>query len=583
MTELICKRLLLLTVLFGLAGCVTTQGTPESNLGHVGEKTFCVDDVADIGDFRYVKVNDKLLAAEITKLEGRSGFFSLVACYDKNVPIKAQGDFFDAPRVTFLTKSSAWSEAALSDTLKNSGYQFLYLNSVVDAGMRVVPYPSLAHTDLKKISLSARNLSIRQFNNISSSTQPEPIRLDGLEAYQFSVTGVPKGVAMELTYLYTHVKTPLSLIAMESWVLPVNFDKTRSLLTNLIWNLKVGGTELASYRENSADKPKSDFKKTMTPIRVPAQVQAEIKTDLSDNRPRWSGGQLMTPDPAEAASMAKVPIQPDVKPLTELEHLREEAEFAKRYQAELKAELVAAQQAQIKPVPVATSTKAGNRVALVIGNAAYKSSPLANPVNDATDMAKSLRALGFDVVERTNITIKQIGRTLRAFRTKIKPGDVALVFYAGHGLQINGENYLPAVDADIVGEDDVPNQSLSTRQIMDVLADSKSSMNLVFLDACRDNPYARSFRSSTRGLSRENAPSGTLLSYATRPGSVAADGTGRNGLYTSVLLKAMEEKDQPIELLLKQVVSGVFQASNGSQEPWMEGSIRGNFCFGGCR
>jgi len=583
MIELICKRVLLSAVLFGLAGCVTTQGTPESNLGHVGEKTFCVDDMADIGDFRYVKVNDKLLAAEITKLEGRSGFFSLVACYDKNVPIKAQGDFFDAPRVTFLTKSSAWSEAALSDTLKNSGYQFLYLNSVVDAGMRVVPYPSLAHTDLKKISLSARNLSIRQFNNISSSTQPEPIRLDGLEAYQFSVTGVPKGVAMELTYLYTHVKTPLSLIAMESWVLPVNFDKTRSLLTNLIWNLKVGGTELASYRENSADKPKSDFKKTMTPIRVPAQVQAEIKTDLSDNRPRWSGGQLMTPDPAEAASMAKVPIQPDVKPLTELEHLREEAEFAKRYQAELKAELVAAQQAQIKPVPVATSTKAGNRVALVIGNAAYKSSPLANPVNDATDMAKSLRALGFDVVERTNITIKQIGRTLRAFRTKIKPGDVALVFYAGHGLQINGENYLPAVDADIVGEDDVPNQSLSTRQIMDVLADSKSSMNLVFLDACRDNPYARSFRSSTRGLSRENAPSGTLLSYATRPGSVAADGTGRNGLYTSVLLKAMEEKDQPIELLLKQVVSGVFQASNGSQEPWMEGSIRGNFCFGGCR
>ncbi len=223
------------------------------------------------------------------------------------------------------------------------------------------------------------------------------------------------------------------------------------------------------------------------------------------------------------------------------------------------------------------------RVALVIGNAAYKSSPLANPVNDATDMAKSLRALGFDVVLRTNITSKQIGRTLRAFRTKIKPGDVALVFYAGHGLQINGENYLPAVDADIVGEDDVPNQSLSTRQILDVLADSKSSMNLVFLDACRDNPYARSFRSATRGLTRENAPSGTLMSFATRPGSVAADGTGRNGLYTSVLLKAMEEKNQPIEQVLKQVVRGVTAASNGAQEPWMEGSVTGDFCFGSCR
>jgi hypothetical protein len=229
-----------------------------------------------------------------------------------------------------------------------------------------------------------------------------------------------------------------------------------------------------------------------------------------------------------------------------------------------------------------THIKKPNRVALVIGNAAYKSSPLANPVNDAQDMAKSLRALSFDVVERTNITSKQIGRTLRAFRTKIKPGDVALVFYAGHGLQINGQNYLPAVDADILGEEDVPNQSLSTLQIMDVLADSGSSMNLVFLDACRDNPYARGFRSATRGLSRENAPSGTLISYATRPGSVAADGTGRNGLYTSVLLKAMEEKNQPIEQVLKQVVRGVTAASNGAQEPWMEGSLVGDFCFGSC-
>ncbi len=227
-------------------------------------------------------------------------------------------------------------------------------------------------------------------------------------------------------------------------------------------------------------------------------------------------------------------------------------------------------------------SETAGRVALVIGNAAYKASPLANPVNDAQDMAKSLRALGFDVVERTNITSKQIGRTLRAFRTKIKPGDVALVFYAGHGLQINGENYLPAVDADIVGEEDVPNQSLSTRQIKDVLAESKTSMNLVFLDACRDNPYARSFRSATRGLSRENAPSGTLISYATRPGGVAADGTGRNGLYTSVLLKAMEETNPPIEQVLKQVVRGVTAASNGAQEPWMEGSLVGDFCFGSC-
>ena len=231
---------------------------------------------------------------------------------------------------------------------------------------------------------------------------------------------------------------------------------------------------------------------------------------------------------------------------------------------------------------VAFSQQKEQRIALVIGNSAYKVSPLKNPVNDARDMANSLRGYGFTVIERNNLTVKQIGSTLREFRSKLTAGSVALVFYAGHGVQIKGENYLPAVDADIVGEEDVPNQSLSTRQIMDVLADAKSRMNLVFLDACRDNPFARSFRSSSRGLGRENAPSGTLISFATRPGSTAADGDGRNGLYTSVLLQQIKNTDQPIEQVLKRVVTGVKAASKGQQEPWMEGSIEGDFCFGQC-
>lgn len=221
------------------------------------------------------------------------------------------------------------------------------------------------------------------------------------------------------------------------------------------------------------------------------------------------------------------------------------------------------------------------RIALVIGNGAYINSPLKNPVNDARDMASKLRRLGFDVVERHNLQTRQIGGTLREFRSKLAPGAVALVFYAGHGLQIKGDNYLPAVDADINSEEDVPNQSLAMRQIMDVLDESKTRLNLVFLDACRNNPYARSFRSADRGLARISAPSGTLISYATRPGSFAADGGGRNGLYTSKLLKQMDSNLQ-IELVLKRVVGEVKAASQGRQEPWMEGSIEGNFCFAGC-
>ena len=222
------------------------------------------------------------------------------------------------------------------------------------------------------------------------------------------------------------------------------------------------------------------------------------------------------------------------------------------------------------------------RVALVIGNSAYKQGPLRNPVNDARDMAARLRSLGFTVIERSNLGIKQIGSTLREFRAKLTPGSVALVFYAGHGVQIKGENYLPAVDAEISGEEDVPNQSLAVRQIMDVLGDAKTRLNLVFLDACRDNPYARTFRTASRGLSKENAPSGTLISFATRPGSLAADGVGKNGLYTGALLLAMNDANRPIEQILKTVVTSVKAGSKNLQEPWMEGSIEGEFCFGDC-
>lgn len=219
------------------------------------------------------------------------------------------------------------------------------------------------------------------------------------------------------------------------------------------------------------------------------------------------------------------------------------------------------------------------RVALVIGNSAYQKSPLKNPVNDAVDVSAKLRALGFEVIERTNLKSSQIGRTLREFRARLAPGSVALFFYAGHGLQIKGENYLPAVDADIEGEEDVPNQSIAVRQVMDVMEDAKTRLNLAFLDACRNNPYNRGFRSAGDGLARISAPAGTLISFATRPGSVAADGAGRNGLYTTHLLTAIEAPNLPVELMLKRVTSGVKGASRGMQEPWMEGSIDGDFYF----
>lgn len=222
---------------------------------------------------------------------------------------------------------------------------------------------------------------------------------------------------------------------------------------------------------------------------------------------------------------------------------------------------------------------AENRVALIIGNASYASSPLTNPVNDARAMNARLQSLGFKTVLRENITQKQIGAALREFRANLAPGAEALFFYAGHGLQIKGVNYLPAVDADISAEEDVPTQSIDVNKVLEIMEAAKTRLNLVFLDACRNNPFSRRFRSQEGGLAKMNAPSGTIISFATRPGSVAADGEGSNGLYTEHLLKAIDEAGVPIEQVLKKVLVAVKKASRGKQEPWLEGGIEGEFYF----
>jgi hypothetical protein len=232
-------------------------------------------------------------------------------------------------------------------------------------------------------------------------------------------------------------------------------------------------------------------------------------------------------------------------------------------------------------VKVATPDQSTQKLALVIGNATYKSSPLKNPVNDARSMSAKLKELGFDVIEYENLQQKQLGKVLRDFRTQLHPGAVALFFYAGHGLQLKGVNYLPAVDAEIESEEDIPLQSLDMNKVFDVMAESQTRLNLVFLDACRNNPYTRSFRSTAGGLAKVDAPSGTMISFATRPGSVARDGDGKNGLYTQNLLVAMDTPNLPVEQMIKRVVTGVKLASNGQQEPWIEGSIEGDFYFRG--
>jgi formylglycine-generating enzyme required for sulfatase activity len=223
------------------------------------------------------------------------------------------------------------------------------------------------------------------------------------------------------------------------------------------------------------------------------------------------------------------------------------------------------------------------RLALVIGNKDYAVGPLKNPLNDAEAMAAALGGpggLGFQVTLVRNLKRDDIGRTVEGFASRIRPGDDVVVFYAGHGLQVKGVNYLPAVDARINVESDVPLNSLNLNELLLRLDEAKAGVRLLLVDACRDNPYSRGFRSTARGLARvEGAPSGTLMHFATRPGGVADDGQGSNGVYTAELLKHLRTPNLPVESMLKRVASGVRQATGGSQQPWTEGALDGDFYF----
>jgi len=232
----------------------------------------------------------------------------------------------------------------------------------------------------------------------------------------------------------------------------------------------------------------------------------------------------------------------------------------------------------VRGKPAATKER---KTALVIGNSAYLSSPLKNPANDARVMAKALRDLGFTVDERTNLGQGEMKLAIESFGRSIKEGGVGLFYYAGHGMQVNGRNYLIPVDADIQGEAEVDIKAVDAGAVLAKMDMAQNSMNIVILDACRNNPFSRSFRSANLGLASMNAPSGTLIAYATAPGSVASDGTGQNGLYTQELVKAVRKPGLKIEDAFKQVRSGVQGQTGGKQVPWESSSLVGDFYFAG--
>ncbi|MFN0299079.1 MAG: caspase domain-containing protein [Burkholderiales bacterium] len=229
-----------------------------------------------------------------------------------------------------------------------------------------------------------------------------------------------------------------------------------------------------------------------------------------------------------------------------------------------------------------TSVFAANdapRHALVIGNSQYKSSPLPNASNDARAISKTLSAVGFRVRSLENASQKQMMEAIRAFGDDIKGGSVGLFYFAGHGIQVKGRNFLIPSDANITREDEVPYQSVDAGQVLDKMESAKNSVNIMILDACRNNPFARSSRSSTVGLAQMDAPVGTLIAFATAPGAEASDGVGDHGVYTENMLKHMTQPGLKIEDLFKRVRVGVRNDTKNKQIPWENTSLEGDFYF----
>ena len=220
------------------------------------------------------------------------------------------------------------------------------------------------------------------------------------------------------------------------------------------------------------------------------------------------------------------------------------------------------------------------RLALIIGNGRYALAPLRNPGNDAKAISGELREFGFKVDLQVDAGRAQMTEAIQAFGNELaKSKGVGLFYYAGHGVQLAWRNYLIPVDAAIERLEDVRDKAVELNSLLQGLIKARNPMNVIILDACRDNPFGTKVPTELKGLSQFDAPPGSLLAYATSPGNTAADGEGENGLYTENLLREVKVPEAKIEDIFKRVRLNVRLKSEGQQIPWESTSLEEDFYF----
>lgn len=236
-----------------------------------------------------------------------------------------------------------------------------------------------------------------------------------------------------------------------------------------------------------------------------------------------------------------------------------------------------------------SAVAANNKMALVIGNSNYKhAEKLINPAKDAKAIAEQLRSLGFEVLEKSDLTLRQMKVAITDYNTMLDENSVSVVYYAGHGVQKDNRNYLIPIDANIVRSYEIEFTSIDLQLALSAIDDANPKLNLVLLDACRDNPFEKKITGINRGsnqssgLTAVNGIHGTILSYATQPGNIAVDGKGEHSPYAQALLNHLATPGVSIQELLNNVGLDVLASTKGNQVPWFSSSPIPGFCLAGC-
>jgi hypothetical protein len=317
-----------------------------------------------------------------------------------------------------------------------------------------------------------------------------------------------------------------------------------------------------------------------------ARLGLGIEYDVRGNVIRsgeWEGPVLHRSFPVAAAEPSLDLASPAEPNNFDRQRLTAQVEAERKRRQELEEELERRRLAEARDRPQSSrpaTQRSERRVALIIGNSTYKVSPLPNPSNDATDIDEALRRSGFQTTLIRNATLVQMREATRRFADQLPNSDVALIYFAGHGIEANRKNYMIPVNADLKFEYELADQGYDAGIWLEMLESIKS--NIVILDACRNNTLIGS-RNLGRGLGKMDAPTGTFLAYSTAPGRVAADGARgeRNSPFTKHLLRAMQQPGLPIEEVFKEVRRNVSRETSGAQVPWESTSLTGFFAFYG--